>query len=475
MTVKLIKSFKILIASISLLLLVLAIIPLFISLDQFRPQIAEQLSVALGRDAQLGKLQLRLLPFPKLQVSELLVGSPDQMDVQVMRADIYPALLPLLDDMLVVKHIHLEGLSITQEFIEYVTSLSNIENSNALDSNEDSFSFHLEKITASQISLQLSEGVKLGPYKLEVTLNKDSELNFAWLARMDDAMRLDLTLKESIYKIYIQAKDWQMPVQPAWKFTSLAAVGELINDSFNITAINAQLYGGSILGTSQITWNDKWRVWGKADVNAVQLKPFLKPLLDEPVVAGALTGKANYDLNASQPSDLGDTPMVDADITINDGIIYNADLEQATNLIGETKPGGETPFSILSGKLKMQQGSIKIKKLQLKSDTLEADGYIKISHDNKLAGVIEVGVSKTGSLVSVPIKISGTVDSPDLRPTNEAMAGGSIGTAILGPGVGTALGIKVGTFISNLFGSDEDSKDDTPKEPVTFSEGDEEE
>jgi len=47
-------------------------------------------------------------------------------------------------------------------------------------------------------------------------------------------------------------------------------------------------------------------------------------------------------------------------------------------------------------------------------------------------------------LISIPLKVSGTSSEPQLRPTNTALLGGMVGTTILGPGIGTALGIKVG-------------------------------
>ena len=122
---------------------------------------------------------------------------------------------------------------------------------------------------------------------------------------------------------------------------------------------------------------------------------------------------------------------------------------------------GPTPFSELSGRLKMKNNAVLVNDLKVNSDVLEASGKIGIDANDNLGGVIEVGVSQTGSLVSVPIKVSGTVDEPSLRPTNEAIAGGAVGTGLLGPGVGTAVGVKIGSFFGNLFSDDEES--DKPK------------
>lgn len=482
MTARLKKLLKIITATVLVLLLALAIIPLFVSLDQFRPQIEEQISTLLGRDTRLGKLQLRLLPVPKLRIRDLVIGPQARADASARQVDIYPRLLPLLDGMLEIRRIQLEEVSLTQEFIEYTMTLADKQpTGEAATSDDDTgFGFYLQMVSASKVHLQLSEGPLLGPYKLEVFFAREFELNSAWLGRMDGAMRLDIRPHNDIYKVSVQATDWQMPVAPAWQFTQLAAVGDLGGDGLQLGSINVRLYEGSITGSSSINWQQGWHVQGNSEVKGLQLEAFLEPLLDAPVIAGALTGNVHYDLRAVEVADLGKRPTVDAVLTISDGVIYNADLEQATNLLGEAKKGGQTPFSTLAGDLEMKAGAIRINNLVVKSDTLEASGNILITSDNQLAGVIEVGVSKTGSLVSVPIRISGSVDAPSLRPTNEVMAGGAIGTGLLGPGFGTAIGIKVGSFLGNLFGSDDDTNTDAqankqPARPVMFDDSDLEE
>ncbi|MNC99072.1 hypothetical protein D3C83_172330 [compost metagenome] len=52
----------------------------------------------------------------------------------------------------------------------------------------------------------------------------------------------------------------------------------------------------------------------------------------------------------------------------------------------------------------------------------------------------------------VPLNVSGTVDSPVVVPTGAAVAGAAAGTAILGPGVGTSVGVKIGNWADGLFG-----------------------
>ena len=63
-----------------------------------------------------------------------------------------------------------------------------------------------------------------------------------------------------------------------------------------------------------------------------------------------------------------------------------------------------------------------------------------------------------GMSTGVPLNVAGTVDSPSLYPTGASMAGAAIGTAIMGPGIGTSVGAKVGAWAERRFGGDSAKK-----------------
>jgi hypothetical protein len=44
------------------------------------------------------------------------------------------------------------------------------------------------------------------------------------------------------------------------------------------------------------------------------------------------------------------------------------------------------------------------------------------------------------------------VDSPQIAPDARALAAAAAGTALLGPGLGTAAGAKLGNVVEGLFG-----------------------
>jgi hypothetical protein len=82
---------------------------------------------------------------------------------------------------------------------------------------------------------------------------------------------------------------------------------------------------------------------------------------------------------------------------------------------------------------------------------LNANGDVDISPSKQLGGKVYVEVKQGVSLVSVPLKVSGTLQAPVLFPTGMAVAGAVVGTAIL-PGVGTSLGMTAADKLDSWFG-----------------------
>ena len=90
---------------------------------------------------------------------------------------------------------------------------------------------------------------------------------------------------------------------------------------------------------------------------------------------------------------------------------------------------------------------------------MAASGNVTISQAKELSGRInaEVKAAKIAA-ASVPLNVSGTLQSPLLLPTGGTVAGAAVGTAILGPGLGTSVGAKVGGWTESLFGGKEEKR-----------------
>ena len=84
--------------------------------------------------------------------------------------------------------------------------------------------------------------------------------------------------------------------------------------------------------------------------------------------------------------------------------------------------------------------------------------------DEKLKGAMEVGLRSTGGLMSVPMNISGNTENPNLSLSGGAVFGGALGTSLLGPGIGTIVGVGTGKLFSGLASLFTHSKEESDKE-----------
>jgi len=78
--------------------------------------------------------------------------------------------------------------------------------------------------------------------------------------------------------------------------------------------------------------------------------------------------------------------------------------------------------------------------------------------EKDLSGRITAQVKALGTSANVPLNVAGTVHSPLLYPTGASIAGAAVGTAVLGPGIGTSVGAKVGGWAEGLFGRKEEKR-----------------
>ena len=248
----------------------------------------------------------------------------------------------------------------------------------------------------------------------------------------------------------VHAQNLRLPVGPALRFDSLDMRGQLTADAIRFDAAHGTGYQGQLAMQGSLSWGTGWQWAFTAHATRLHLDPLLA-VFDQHKLDGRLDSECEGKLAGATFSALLEQPRLNCDFAVADGVLRRTDLEQAARLFKSTSAnGGSTPFDRLSGRLTMQSGQSRLSELQLTSSALEAKGSVTITADKRLSGELNAGLKNTGGMVSVPLTVTGVVGEPVIRPTTSAMAGGAAGTVLLGPGVGTAVGVKVGEALGKM-------------------------
>lgn len=248
----------------------------------------------------------------------------------------------------------------------------------------------------------------------------------------------------------VDAEHLTLPVGPALHFQQIEASGLLHEKTLGIDQMSISAYRGRLKGSGKLEWGAGWLFGFDVDVQGMEIEPLLATF-DQQSLSGLIDANCNGALQAKTFTSLGAHPDLGCKFRITDGIIFAADLERAATLVrGSTPAAGSTPFDTLEGKLRLVNQRTQFDPIRVHSSALEAAGAVGIAPDRQLSGELSVGLKHTGGMVSVPLVVSGTTDDPVIRPTNSALAGGAAGTLMLGPGIGTAIGVKVGEAVQKL-------------------------
>ncbi|MFP5345015.1 MAG: AsmA-like C-terminal region-containing protein, partial [Gammaproteobacteria bacterium] len=293
----------------------------------------------------------------------------------------------------------------------------------------------------------------LGPFNGSVQLTPRNDFKNASFSSRDGKLKLALRPRERNYHLEVTARQWQPPLGPGLLFDTLSAGILLTDTGLHTQSIRGELYGGQISATADMEWDRNWRLYGVLSSHGVQIQPLLALFSSRRSMTGALDGDATYSLRAASASQLFDAPQVNAEFRVLKGVIYKVDLAKAAQTMAKEGAGkGETRFDEFTGTLELTGNEYRFRDLNISSGLLNGSGNVDINSEKQLDGRVKIAIKAGINLAEVPLNVAGTVDDPTLRVPPAAIAGAVAGTALLGPGLGTSLGIKAGEAAEKVKG-----------------------
>lgn len=236
-------------------------------------------------------------------------------------------------------------------------------------------------------------------------------------------------------------------------------------DYLLLSALQAKLYGGKLSGEASIDRKDALL---KADISAsgIALNHLVEALTNDVLFTGSMDSAAKFSMRLGGGDEFPANLLLTGNFHLRNGTLTKVDLLQvASNPATISSKGGVTRFDDLTGLFKVDEAGYHFRRVKISSGSLNAEGKADIGPSLQLSGTLEADVKGTGGVVSMPMIVSGTLSNPLVRPSGTALAGAAVGTAFLGPGLGTAVGIKVGGFLTKLFGKNDDKNSEINAAP----------
>jgi uncharacterized protein involved in outer membrane biogenesis len=430
------------------LIVILAVAPFFISLNDYIPRIEREVSARIMEPVQISGLRAGGLPLPHVTITGITVGKSG--DIQVGRVTVTPDLLSLLRATKVIRSVEIEKLDVTQQAIDKLSALAGSGAKPAPSAEPQAL--RVESVRLDGAVLKLQKG-SFGPFDARLSLDQSGSLESALLTTGDGKLKARVKPEGDRYLIDASAKDWKLPVGAAILFDELTVKGVATPQDASFSEVRAKLYGGAVTGNVHLAWRKGMQMKGAAQVSQVEIGLLLQALDKPRSMSGRLTAQPQFSANARSADQIGEVLRLDTPFDVQNGVLHGVDISKAAvSLINkEAGKGGETRFDKLSGHLAMERGTRRLTQLNIVSGSLSANGNVRIAPNDALSGRINANVKAvTLATGAVPLNVSGTLANPRVFPTGGTVAGAAAGTAVLGPVVGTALGARVGQWTEGV-------------------------
>ncbi len=447
------KSKKIAFAA-GLVIVALFILPFLVPTQTYLQKAERIASEKLGAPVTIANGHLLFLPSPRLVASDIVVGK--NQEVTIEKLVIVPTLTSLLSqtkqfDLRVTKPM------IKQAALSIISALPGRKFENA-----EAAAVNVRHINVDELQLIWPDR-KLPILNAEITLTQLNQLDSALIKSLDGKLKADITPDGDTHLITLNIDKWTLPVGLPLFIDQATLKMQLKENRLTIPKMDIALYDGKLTGNAVLTWQESkgvinWKTNGQLNVKSLSIKHPSMMMSKAIYLSGSLFGDGSFSASAKEIGQLSERLQANFKFKINRGVLHGVDLVKvASLLVKRSQSGGETQFDAFSGLLNVSGKQYHLRDMNISSGLLAATGQVKVKPNKQLDGVVEVKVNNSAGLAAIPLNVAGTVNNPVILPSKMALIGAAAGTAILGPGVGTSIGIKAAGALDSvreIFGGD---------------------
>lgn len=401
-------------------------------------RLAAALADASGVKVSVGAVHWHLRPWPVVVVEDLATEQPQP--VSLKKLSLYPdmSVSALWHRRIKLNLLELEGAVVPQQSLRGLGGAAKAAKAaksvkaTAADARPDEAGWTLDELPLSRLVFQ----------------------DVSWISRSGVAVLYD---GQADFDTGWRPRTAQLRRPGAKAATDLSLSRQGQQDRWAVL-LNAG--GGTGHGELQVQTlpNGHLQLAGKLQPKGMEVASALQAFNRRPVISGQASGTTTLSANGLNAVELMQSLHTQTVFTMGPSTLLRFDLDKAVRSLGKAHDG-QTRLDSVAGQLDTQNTAdgmvIDFTRIKATSGALSASGKARLMNRQIDA---EVAVDLVDGVVGVPLRFTGPLD----KVTVSAPAGAVVGTAVL-PGVGTAIGARLGAAVSRMFGpAPEGSKAATP-------------
>jgi AsmA-like C-terminal region len=406
-------------------------VPLLVPGSYFIPEVTRLASERLAQPVEMEDLTLHLLPTPRLIGHRISVGR--NSEILIGELEIVPELNSLIAGPRSLRLVRASRVAFDESAFAIQRGIPKGRDEpvpvRRLILNTVKFNHPRVDVPIFNVDVKLGERLRVREARFETT---DGTMTLVVRPHGDGTAAVQLS-----------ATNWTLPFGAPLTFDALAAHGTLKGQQLEVARVEADLYGGRVVGAAHADWGKELQLAGTAQLDGVDLAPVQKALGKPAKLSGRLKADAEFSSNAKTAAELREALTLDGPFEVVGGTYQGVDLSRAHELAGERRSDDATTFEELKGTLELRGERVRLSQLCIRSPKIVAGGNVDIAPDKALSGKLHIAVARTGGFFGVPVALGGTTDEPSMQPSKGYLLSAAIGTALL-PGIGTSIGLTLG-------------------------------
>ncbi len=389
--------------------------------EDFRARVNSQASAALGVSVDVGRITVDVWPLPAVGLDNVQIRSQPPLTLAHVQAR--PAWAPLLQGRLEIATLLVRDAVVPQQAVAAIAGAlqkaQRASGAGAAGTPGASLAFLPRRTVLDSVTWVDAKGGRT-TVDGQATLDPDG---------------LPATARVEVRKGRLQGTRATMQRQPGqWALRVEIGGG---------TAIGKLRFQSGVKGVSVLH--------GEFDTAQVEVAALTAP---SKTLSGRLEAKTTLRSEFRDPGTIADALQSQTRFTVRNAVVHGVDLAQAVKSMGSNR-SGETRLDTLTGNVATQGRAVQLNNLVAASGVLSANGNVAMAPNRALSGRVTVNLASTvvGGAVGVPLVVGGTLESPEVTLSRNALLGAALG-AVSEPrsGSGGKLGDRLGEGLKGLFG-----------------------